>query len=1462
MSENMPEAQNDPCLMVFQRQENILLRPRQCLALKNLLTPKSDDAFKFNESVEKVIMGGGKSKVILPLIAQKKAKGYNLVIIEVPRPLLKTNHTDLNQTSRQLFNQKAHCFEFSRNSPCSPERLEDIYNHFKQSMVNKEYWVTTGESIQSLELKYLELLLAGQPLFNPDIWQQQVKWMGKITTLIRDVGDVVIDEMHQGLLLKKELNYSLGESESVDASIRDLSVQLYRFIELIRLQHQPLSTEPLLRAEAMRIAWMASLPSLTDALLTHEQSPLRTLIDALKKQYGDSVLQQLREYMRDQHDLPMMGQLDFATQNTLAFYKEQLSALLPHTLAQKHKVHYGPSDEKRCTNVTEQVLAVPYVANSQPSERSDFGNLLTKVNYTIQSLIIDGLNDALLKDMVTEWINKAKIELDNNPELLRIENTAMAIGVNHCLDGTGFQLQSIHIKNDQQIQDLLKAVQFKSDFIFNMLEHNILEKISMEPDMLHSNALNHVDLYHSVQGLTGTPYNYTTYHQRTQFNRNTALGTDGYLLNTLQHKQIGIHAIEFTQMDIFLSNLFCMLTHPKPRAIMDVGAMFTGITNIDVATALAHHWSKQDGVIQHILYFNTDNQLCAFNVKNQQIMPLSNSHPDEINQKLGCTPEERFTYYDQAHTVGADLKQSSDSAGVVLIDPNTQIQGFLQGAMRMRGLEANQTIEIVTPQAMANQSLQDLIDWMVKNEQQQLRDDNFNAAIAKMVNTIRNDFIETIHALPEDSYVAKERYAQVFKRYFVQSQQGRLYDKYGHIRQEQNTNTLLNEHKTRLLEDWAACMSQLQPPAGNHHAQLLNTTMTRIIACALPYCQITMKSHQESFDQETETQLQKENQVLIEQNKELHKETHPQHQDPRNTYLWEKEDLLGFLKKPAMSRLLKPLNAQCGSDAGSLFSPELFVSDNHALTYFSQRKMLGSYLKPVHAILFANVGDEIKACLITNEELQRIAPFLNDPEFQAVWMGTTLHTRLAGHEPEGLRDDPRYKTLIEQIRFFNGEWSLLNQQKEPFQWVHQDCGTKIQFFQNHLAPYRATKSHDMGLLEAKLSKQLVGFRHLAAHRFQPLAIDWEKLFPDASAFDIKTLTSLAQAFDEANQNELDAPELNLDVLRQKYEIPMEAIGALKTHLKIHKGIRQLRHRFESKPDLKKLFSLNIFVLLDLMSVISGSDKIKNTISFDPSTTTIFFQQLGKISAKEWHYLIESPDFDKIYQALSPAQFSTLCLDSMDRLNDDDWTSLIRKIDEPIRLEWMKNERIDANKKAWLVDAACHSQDGRSFYPDRFKKFVCEMPMDQLNETIPLILNRNIHFDQFNQTDMLVYLATQTNDQIIQKQILLHPDSVTSFLSNLINNMEKSTDRYTSGADSPKYKKLCNLRQKILAGSYDTTSNDLLKTIQTLCEQKRHHYNILWQPQSMIEYKAWLSQYNALELYIKNDSPPSSHGLKK
>jgi hypothetical protein len=62
--------------------------------------------------------------------------------------------------------------------------------------------------------------------------------------------------------------------------------------------------------------------------------------------------------------------------------------------------------------------------------------------------------------------------------------------------------------------------------------------------------------------------------------------------------------------------------------------------------------------------------------------------------QCGIAPERRFTFYDQVHTTGMDIKQSPSARAVLTIGKDMTFRDYAQGSYRMRGIGKGQTIHL------------------------------------------------------------------------------------------------------------------------------------------------------------------------------------------------------------------------------------------------------------------------------------------------------------------------------------------------------------------------------------------------------------------------------------------------------------------------------------------------------------------------------------------------------------------------------------------------------------------------------------------------------------------------------------------------------------------------------------------------------------------------------------------------
>ncbi|NCF71730.1 MAG: DUF3638 domain-containing protein, partial [Chlamydiales bacterium] len=216
--------------LFFEAETGFLLREEQVNTLKELLstTPEGN----YQNLVKQMIMGGGKSKVLMPLLALCKARGDNLCAVMVPNALYETNLADLTDTSSSLFGQKTFSFQFSRFIQYTPSDLRKLRTRLESCKAERSYLVLDETTVSSVMLTYYEKSLKleryAELIASPNLTREEIRELkklgtlkgeveelGKILAIFKDSGDLLIDEIDTVLDCKKQLNYPFGEDKDV-----------------------------------------------------------------------------------------------------------------------------------------------------------------------------------------------------------------------------------------------------------------------------------------------------------------------------------------------------------------------------------------------------------------------------------------------------------------------------------------------------------------------------------------------------------------------------------------------------------------------------------------------------------------------------------------------------------------------------------------------------------------------------------------------------------------------------------------------------------------------------------------------------------------------------------------------------------------------------------------------------------------------------------------------------------------------------------------------------------------------------------------------------------------------------------------------------------------------------------------------------------------------------------------------
>lgn len=1122
----------EPTLVLLQHEEKLMLRARQEEAITALLS-QGLDGKTFAEMVEKIIMGGGKSKVLLPILAEKKARGNNLVVIEVPQALLPTNHAELSRTSKNLFGKEATRFEFNRDSNSSSQRLKELYQQFTEIMTNRGYLVTTGESIQSLELKYVELLLISEEERTDD-WDKQIYWCDKIVSLFRNCGDCLIDEVHQGLWINKKLNYTTGEPKPLSSLIFKNATTLYGLLD----------KEFIRAAQNFKddYDWTGFKTDIVEKLLN---GPLASLA---KEEESARIL---RAYLTNQADELSSLTLSTDEKSSLAYFKEQVNSLLPQTLSRRLDEHYGASKLKDLKPV-EYTLAIPYIANNVPNETSRFGNELEAINYSIQMMLLNGLSRDLLKEKIIAWQESARQELLKNRNITELDNTKIGRSFKIMVKPLGLTLSQVSV-NDADIVDELHDF-LKDDFslISEILQEKSLPQIRREQAVIHSDAYNHADLYNTVQGVSGTPANHLTYHQRLSYNASTSLGTDSYILEVLKAKETKITGIDYQDLKQFVAA--CLGRNERTRALIDIAAFFKGVSNLQVAEEIALYFrTKQDAKhpkpsdLKHVLYFNEDQQLCALSVdKPGVIIRLASSDIKELNQKLGTKPEQRFTYFDQVHTLGTDITQTGDAHALVLVDDKISLPAFLQGAMRMRQLSQGQTEELIVPTALEKTNLDELVKGYKLADDQRAIKDAPVAARGMMDNIGRRKGLLDVLNVPSDQPKEKARVAACFKDFFVETPEANLTKLYGGLSKPDAIDNILEKHKNGVVTKWKnghAAATNCEPTAlSEEMEQPLRKELQAPIDKIRPHCAPEYETKEDLSGQEVQIQKQ----IQKETKKEIHKTQINECHDPNRreqAFVPWPNVVNGILSEHDW---FKPLNTICRQQ---IFSENLVVSANYFKTYVGQKEenYLGAFLKPGFCTWYQMKEGKLYAMLISNEDADDLRPKI--ASIKDSWISASDDTPLPGTvRPALMLENSQYQFLREQVRFFNGELDLLSTQSTPLDWLREHTEAKLQFFEDRLMSCRPGSEEDFPILKDILTKSnLLGFDYIGNNPYKDYTnFEWLTHIPDLLPMQVVECQRLAEAFKDMNANWWKA-DLDPLYLQQKYQLPMQSLIYLEGH---------------------------------------------------------------------------------------------------------------------------------------------------------------------------------------------------------------------------------------------------------------------------------------------------------------------------
>eukprot|EP00937_MAST-01D_sp_MAST-1D-sp2_P005839 g5839.t1 len=395
---------------------------------------------------------------------------------------------------------------------------------------------------------------------------------------------------------------------------------------------------------------------------------------------------------------------------------EWVNCYLPHVISKIDRVTFGLLEAHYITRETptsRKLMAVPFVGKDVPSRSSEFAHPDVLIGLSVLAYRYEGLRlsdmRALVKQLKKEYSRdvgnaadrKASRRFDRWKQLGHIAHRKRYLQKLEKSDTPDdvLPLNLFSPEDDKQVEKLRALVGKLPEVAHYYLRQQIFPetmafqstKISACGHELGSNIL-----FSTRIGFSGTPSNLLPVDLGTCLYEP---GSDGKVVNYLCSPRI-VQSHELAAGWSATRLLRTIASHDPPfHALIDTGALVTGMDNLEVAEFLLEFLPQW---FEGVVYLDRSDAQTILLRKTGRSMPL---------RQYGGDPKHRFTFFDQIHTTGMDIKQAPNARAVVTVGKDMTFRDYAQGAFRMRGIGAGQKITLFIIPEVARRIVQELSEF-------------------------------------------------------------------------------------------------------------------------------------------------------------------------------------------------------------------------------------------------------------------------------------------------------------------------------------------------------------------------------------------------------------------------------------------------------------------------------------------------------------------------------------------------------------------------------------------------------------------------------------------------------------------------------------------------------------------------------------------------------------------------------
>ncbi|KAF2660962.1 hypothetical protein K491DRAFT_750751 [Lophiostoma macrostomum CBS 122681] len=676
-----------PDILLLQVENGIALRDNQKAVFLSMISPPKDHSAMFQ-----LLMGQGKSSVVIPLSASHLANHQQLVRVLVGDPQFSQMRDEITLKLGGLIDKVIRELPFTRDLRLSTDQIGAVQDLCQRWKTQGVILLMQPDHVLSLELMAMEERLAQSST-------SQESPVTKLYNLIEETRRDIVDEADEVFHPKGEQCYTVGSPKFIQfgtescriiqkmfmltaQAASDLKTRFPEFIEFQARQPGQYPGLRLLQEEPAQIfvGILAKKVLESDDILTQVTDRSgqfkRSLTTYLTK--PKLSVQEVRAVENDSQ-WPLMENTALILRGLLA------GGLLTFVLLSKRwRVGFGLYRDRDPPTR----LAVPFRGKDQPLSRAEFGRPDVLIKLTHLAYYNSGLDESDLKEafrhLYTHAADHAQVEyakwaracLNNNTVPKHIDSVNLA-------DAYQWENEVFpNFRHSTVVIDyyLIKIVMPKELRVYpyklSANPNNICQP-STSPTTAFSGTID----AHALIPATLPKLDLESLKHTNALVLEHVLGMDNSVVHIPDTQ--GQHSRKSA------TTLQLMASLPEIRVLVDVGAQIMDMTNEEVAKEMLDAAADTPST-KAVIFLNTRHEKCVMNRKGE--IQLWNT------SSLRSEPESCLVYLDEAHTRGIDIHLPHNYRAAVILGPRMNKDRLMQACMRMRDLGKGQTLSFFVPE--------------------------------------------------------------------------------------------------------------------------------------------------------------------------------------------------------------------------------------------------------------------------------------------------------------------------------------------------------------------------------------------------------------------------------------------------------------------------------------------------------------------------------------------------------------------------------------------------------------------------------------------------------------------------------------------------------------------------------------------------------------------------------------------